>query len=174
MKHFFLAIIAFPALCASAEIELPDSLDYTSEFWLRNRQITERALKEMPWASSVPEREWKNFVEPVRVNNESLDTSRVVFYKELAPRVRNLSMREAALEINHWCHEKVTYRPSDSRTSSPLATMKTSWGRCGEESTFTVAALRATGLYATMGAYRRQSCLGRGMGRRPMALYRSL
>ena len=148
MKHFFLAIIAFPALCASAEIELPDSLDYTSEFWLRNRQITERALKEMPWASSVPEREWKNFVEPVRVNNESLDTSRVVFYKELAPRVRNLSMREAALEINHWCHEKVTYRPSDSRTSSPLATMKTSWGRCGEESTFTVAALRAVGIPA--------------------------
>ena len=39
MKHFFLAIIAFPALCASAEIELPDSLDYTSEFWLRNRLL---------------------------------------------------------------------------------------------------------------------------------------
>ena len=92
MKHFFLAIIAFPALCASAEIELPDSLDYTSEFWLRNRQITERALKEMPWASSVPEREWKNFVEPVRVNNESLDTSRVVFY----------TARVIAAHLRHW------------------------------------------------------------------------
>lgn len=148
MKHFFLAVMAIPALGAAAEIVLPDSLDYTSEFWFRNRQITEKALREMPWASSVPEREWKNFVEPVRVNNESLDTSRVVFYKELAPRVRNLSMSEAALEVNHWCHEKVTYRPSDARTSSPLATMKTSWGRCGEESTFTVAALRAVGIPA--------------------------
>jgi transglutaminase-like putative cysteine protease len=47
------------------------------------------------------------------------------------------------LEVNHWCHEKVVYTPSDSRTSSPLASVKTAYGRCGEESTFTVAALRS-------------------------------
>jgi hypothetical protein len=57
-------------------------------------------------------------------------------------------MKEAALEVNHWCHEKVTYRGSDERTSSPLSTIKTSWGRCGEESTFTVAAMRTIGIPA--------------------------
>ena len=57
-------------------------------------------------------------------------------------------MTDAALEVNHWCHEKVTYRPADSRTSSPLATVRTGYGRCGEESTFTVTALRAVGIPA--------------------------
>ena len=57
-------------------------------------------------------------------------------------------MHDAVLETNHWCHEKATYTPSDSRTSSPLATIKTAYGRCGEESTLLVAALRAIGIPA--------------------------
>lgn len=148
MKHFLLCMACLATLSAPVANILPDSLDYSKEFWEINRRATEMAKKEMPWASAVPEREWKNFVEPVRVNNELLDTSRIVFFRELAPRVKNLSMTDAALEVNHWCHEKVTYRPSDARTSSPLATLKTSWGRCGEESTFAVAALRSVGIPA--------------------------
>ena len=42
----------------------------------------------------------------------------------------------------------MTYQPSDARTSAPLATLKTATGRCGEESTFAVAALRAVGIPA--------------------------
>ena len=42
----------------------------------------------------------------------------------------------------------MTYQPSDSRTLSPLACMNTAIGRCGEESTFTVAALRSIGIPA--------------------------
>ena len=57
---------------------------------------------------------------PVRVNNENLDMSRRDFYEELKPRVSGLGMKDAILEVNHWCHEKVTYQPSDARTSSPL------------------------------------------------------
>ena len=57
-------------------------------------------------------------------------------------------MYDAVLEVNHWCHEKVIYTPSDARTSSPLASVKTAYGRCGEESTFTVAALRSVGIPA--------------------------
>ena len=122
---------------------LPDSLDYTRDFYVQNVDCTLRARGEMPWGISVPEREFRNFVLPIRVNNENLDSSRAVFYEELKDRVKGLSMHDAALEVNHWCHEKVTYRPSDARTSSPLASVKTSFGRCGEESTFAVAALRA-------------------------------
>lgn len=125
-----------------------DSVDYSREYWERQVAMSERARKEMPWAQLVPEMEWKHFVVPVRVNNEALDEARSVIYEELAPRIMNMSMEEAALEVNHWCHEKVSYQPSDGRTSPPLTTMANAIGRCGEESTFTVAAMRAVGIPA--------------------------
>ncbi|MBR5813165.1 MAG: transglutaminase domain-containing protein [Bacteroidaceae bacterium] len=131
-----------------AYMPLPDIADYSAEFHLNNVNYALKARIEMPWGKSVPVREFLHFVLPVRVNNENLDNSREVFFNELRSRVVGLSMREAVLEVNHWCHEKVTYTPSDIRTSSPLATVRTAYGRCGEESTFTVAALRAVGIPA--------------------------
>ena len=127
---------------------LPDKSDYPRAFYEKNVALSLQAKAEMPWGKTVPEREFRHFVVPVRVNNENLDNSREVFYQALKPRVENLSIKEAILEVNHWCHEHVTYRPSDARTSSPLATLKTAYGRCGEQSTFTVAALRAVGIPA--------------------------
>lgn len=127
---------------------LPDISDYSSDFYLMNVDYALRTRKEMAWGSKVPDREFYHFVLPVRVNNENLDESRKVFFNELKDRVKGMSMRDAALEVNHWCHEKVVYRPSDSRTSSPLASVKTAYGRCGEESTFAVAAMRSVGIPA--------------------------
>ena len=126
----------------------PDMADYPLSFYVAQTECALRARREMPWGATVPEREWLHFVLPVRVNNENLDTFRTARYEELKRRVAGLSMRDAVLEVNHWCHEYVTYQPSDSRTSAPLATMRTATGRCGEESTFTVAALRAVGIPA--------------------------
>ena len=126
-----------------ASLALPDIADYGDNFFIANYNATMIARNEMPWGESVPQRELEHFVMPVRINNENLDTARWVFYSELKDRVKNLTMKDAALEVNHWCHEKVSYRPSDARTSSPLATVKTAYGRCGEESTLLVAALRA-------------------------------
>lgn len=131
-----------------AYMPLPDIVDYTADFHLKNVDYALKARREMPWGKTVPVREFLHFVLPVRVNNEDMDESRVVFFNELRARVEGLSMRDAVLEVNHWCHEKVTYTPSDIRTSSPLATVRTAYGRCGEESTFTVAALRAVGIPA--------------------------
>ena len=71
----------------------------------------------MPWGKTVPELLFRHFVLPMRVNNEPLDSSRVIFYRELSERVKGLSMKDAILEVNHWCHERVTYEPSDARTS---------------------------------------------------------
>lgn len=59
-----------------------------------------------------------------------------------------MSMQDAVLEVNHWCHEYVTYEPSDGRTRTPLQSQAALIGRCGEESTFTVAALRSIGIPA--------------------------
>ena len=131
-----------------AYMPLGDITDYSGEFFLENIDYSLKAKEEMPWGKLIPEREFRHFVLPIRVNNENLDHSRKVFYEELKDRVKGLSLHDAVLEVNHWCHEKVVYTPSDSRTSSPLASVKTAYGRCGEESTFTVAALRSVGIPA--------------------------
>ena len=131
-----------------AYMPLGDIVNMEPEYYLQNYHLTMKALKEMPWGNDIPEREMRHFVLPVRVNNENLDASREVFFEELAPRIGHMSMTDAVLEVNHWCHEKAIYMPSDRRTSSPLATVKTAYGRCGEESTLLVAALRSVGIPA--------------------------
>lgn len=131
-----------------AYMPLPDMVDYDGKFWKENVDLAIKARKEMKWGKQVSERHFMHFVLPVRVNNENLDMSRREFYAELKDRVKGLSMTEAALEVNHWCHEKVTYTPSDSRTSAPLATVRSAFGRCGEQSTFAVAAMRSVGIPA--------------------------
>ncbi|MDR1336497.1 MAG: transglutaminase-like domain-containing protein [Tannerella sp.] len=125
-----------------------DVADYPGEFYMENVRASFTARQEMPWGKEIPEDVFRHFVLPVRVNNENLDNSRTVFYEALKDRVKGLPLREAVLEVNHWCHEKVVYAPSDGRTSSPLASVRTASGRCGEESTFTTAALRAVGIPA--------------------------
>lgn len=131
-----------------AYMPLADIADHPGEYYLENVDYAFKAREEMPWGKLVPEREFLHFVLPIRVNNENLDDSRKVFFEELKDRVKHLSLHDAVLEVNHWCHEKVVYTPSDARTSSPLASVKTAYGRCGEESTFTVAALRSVGIPA--------------------------
>ena len=131
-----------------AYMPIGDITDYSGDFYLENIRSSFQARSEMPWGKVIPEDIFRHYVLPVRINNENLDESRMVFYKELKDRVKNLSLYDAVLEVNHWCHEKVIYTPSDARTSSPLASVKTAYGRCGEESTFTVAALRSVGIPA--------------------------
>lgn len=113
------------------------------EYYLRQVQSALEARDCFSWGRSVPEAEFLHFVLPYRVNNEYTDTARQVFFAELKDRIKGLGMAEAALEVNHWCHEKVVYKSTDERTSGPLTTVRTAFGRCGEESTFAVAALRS-------------------------------
>lgn len=131
-----------------AYMPLPDIAGYSPEFILENVDLSLKAREEMPWGKDIPEREFLYFVLPLRMNNEPLDSARKVFYNELKDRVKGMTIEEAILETNHWCHEKVSYRPSNGRTSSPLSAVSQAIGRCGEESTFTVAALRSIGIPA--------------------------
>ena len=131
-----------------AYMPLSDLADYSGEFFRDNADIALRARTEQKWGRSIPEKIFLHYVLPLRVNNENLDSFRIVYYNEISSRIKDLSAMEAALEINHWCHEKVTYQPADIRTSGPMSTILSARGRCGEESTFTVAALRTAGLPA--------------------------
>lgn len=125
-------------------------LTYTDgDFLLSNVRHTFRVREEMPWGKEIPEAIFRYFVLPVRGSNESLDSSRMVFYRKLRDRVLKCkTMEDAALEVNHWCHEKAIYKPTNARTVSPLAMMSTAYGRCGEESVFALAALRSVGIPA--------------------------
>lgn len=104
-------------------MSIADKGDYSEDFFRDNAEVALRARREMPWGKQLDDRMFRHFVLPVRVNNERLDDFRTMYYDTLKARVEGLSMHDAALEINHWCHEKVTYTPSDARTFSPLASI---------------------------------------------------
>lgn len=151
-----LPFLLFPLLVAAQSdvdflyryMPLCDRADYPRSFFEANARQTRRALSEMSWGRMVNDTLVRHFVLPLRVNNEPLDSFRLLRYDELAERVRGLSMTEAAIAVNHWCHEHVTYQPTDGRTSSPLQSLRTAYGRCGEESTLCVAAMRTVGIPA--------------------------
>ena len=131
-----------------AYMPLSDLADYTGDFFLSNVDISLRARTETSWGKDIPEEVFLHYVLPCRINNENLDSFRIAYYNELLTVVKGKGIREAALEINHWCHEKVGYQLADIRTSAPMSTILSARGRCGEESTFTVAALRTVGIPA--------------------------
>jgi hypothetical protein len=131
-----------------AYMPLSDLADYDGKFFMINTDLALKTRKDSPSGKDIPEDIFLHYVLPVRVNNENLDSFRIVYSDELKSRISGLNAIQAALEINYWCHEKVAYQPADIRTSGPVSTILSARGRCGEESTFTVAALRAAGIPA--------------------------
>ncbi|MGH4123273.1 MAG: transglutaminase-like domain-containing protein [Clostridium sp.] len=101
-----------------------------------------------PWGDKIPEDIFLNYVLHYRINNEAIEDCRKIFYDMIYHRLENKSMYKAVLEVNYWCAENATYKSTDERTASPLTVLKCSYGRCGEESTFTVTALRSVGIPA--------------------------
>ncbi|MBQ7056335.1 MAG: transglutaminase domain-containing protein [Bacteroidaceae bacterium] len=157
VRKLFAVLLVGIALSASAQSDvdflyksmpLCDKADYPRDFFKTNATLTRRAVAEMPWGTQLDETLIRHFVLPLRVNNEPLDSFRIKYYDTLKARVSGMNMTAAAIAINHWCHEHVTYQPSDGRTSSPLQSLLTAYGRCGEESTLCVAAMRTVGIPA--------------------------
>ncbi len=133
-----------------AYMPISDYTNYEFDFWLQHVRASITARKTFAWADSIPENVFVSYVLPPRVNNENLDTARIVFLKEFQKLFadKNLNVEQIVLDINHWCNSKVIYCGTDERTISPLAAIRSGFGRCGEESTFAVTALRAAGIPA--------------------------
>ena len=98
--------------------------------------------------SALPEEIFAEYVLPIRVNEEALSDCRGFFYSLIAPRIQGMNQEQATIEINYWCAENMTYRSTDIRTISALDAYRSAFGRCGEESTLLVNALRACGIAA--------------------------
>ncbi|MCB2289779.1 transglutaminase-like domain-containing protein [Clostridium sp. CS001] len=101
-----------------------------------------------PWGDKIPEDIFLNYVLHYRINNENIEDCRKIFYEMIHHRLENKTMHESILEVNYWCAENVTYKSTDDRAISPLSLLKCAYGRCGEESIFTVTALRSVGIPA--------------------------
>ena len=112
---------------------------------VRHALWTRRTL---PYGGSIPAGLFRNYVLFYRVNNEAIEPHRKAFCDELFPRIQGKTMEEAALEVNYWCYEKATYQATDDRTASPMTVLRRGYGRCGEESTLTVEAMRSVGIPA--------------------------
>ena len=133
--------LAYGTLPASdALVSLEVMLDYVRHaLYLR---------RESPFAKDIPEDLFLHFVFYPRINSEDISPCRSFFHGLLKSRIQGLSQEEAILEINRWCAEQVTYQASNDRTESPRTAYFSGIGRCGEESTFAVSALRSVGIPA--------------------------
>lgn len=131
-----------------AYMPVNDLADYDGALFLSHVRQALDIRKRVPWGERVPDHLFLHFVLPYRVNTENIEDFRGILYNELAERTTRLSMADAILETNYWCHEKATYIGSDLRTISPLTMIRNARGRCGEESTLAVAALRSIGIPA--------------------------
>lgn len=96
----------------------------------------------------LPEELFLNYVLCHRVNEEEIRPCRRLFYGQLKEGLEGLTEEQAALEVNEWCAGEAAYQATDERTLSALAVYERGNGRCGEESTFVVNAMRSAGIPA--------------------------
>ena len=102
----------------------------------------------MDWCRELSEEMFLHDVLYYRINTEQITDCRGFFYDCLKDRIKGLSAEQAVLEVNYWCAEQGTYQSTDGRTISPMTFYNCGNGRCGEESVFTVTALRSVGIPA--------------------------
>lgn len=106
------------------------------------------AYQALPFAREADPAMFYTYVLMPRVNDERLDDTRAALLEALKPRVQGLDSVHAALAVNNWCAQHVRYASTDGRTRGVRGILNACEGRCGEESVFTVNALRAVGLPA--------------------------
>lgn len=125
-----------------------DALSFPPELFAGYVRSTLEALQQLDYLRAVPPEIFFPYVLQHRVNSEWLDGSRGFLLEEILPHVQGKSMAQAALSINYWCYAHATYTPADDRTLGPMAVLRRTLGRCGEESVLAVAALRSVGIPA--------------------------
>lgn len=127
---------------------ISDVISYDVDLILSTIRQAVKTYETIDYVKSVPTELFLNYILFYRVNNENIENYREEFYNELFPLIQAKSMKEAAIEVNYWCFQKATYQATDERTASPKTVICRALGRCGEESTLTVSAMRSVGIPA--------------------------
>lgn len=131
-----------------AALPVADQIELSDEDLLKIVRHAMKVRDEAPWGRNIPEWIFRAFVLFPRVNDERPAFYQEYIYGELAPRLKGLNMTEAVLEVNKWTCERATYQSTDDRTADALTVLRRTFGRCGEESTLLVSALRSVGIPA--------------------------
>jgi len=132
-----------------AYLPLSDMALMSTEDLYENVRLARVALNRFSWGEIIPEELYRHFVLPHRISQEPFVQGwREAFLEELTPRVESMTMTDAALEVNHWCHENATFKQSSGRDQDPLTTIRAGLGRCEEEMILTIAAMRSIGIPA--------------------------
>ena len=129
-------------------LPITDCLDTTPEVMASFVRHALYLRQNVAWTAALGEGAFVHYVLCPRINSEPLLDSRPTFYNLLRERVEGLTPYEAVREVNYWCCEMATYQTTNDRTLNPLAMLASGYGRCGEESTFLVTALRSVGIPA--------------------------
>ncbi len=127
---------------------LSDAGEYDSSIFYAYVSHALFLAETVEWLKDIPEEIFLHYVLYYRVNSEAIEDCRSFFFSQLYSRIKGLTAREAALEVNYWCAENGSYRASDDRTISPMTMYRSGKGRCGEESVFAVTAFRSVGIPA--------------------------
>lgn len=127
-----------------------DMLDYSVSLFLDYAKHGVYLWQNGPFAGRIPEHIFADYVLHYRINNEDITETRRFFHDRIQETgyVRTDSLYNAAVDINYWCAGEATYRSTDNRTQNPRTMYNAAIGRCGEESTLTVTALRSMGIPA--------------------------
>lgn len=127
---------------------LSDMVNYSFETILDYAAHGVFLWETMERVRELPEDVYLQYVLYHRVNEEEIRPCRRLFYEHIQGRLPETGAVQNALEVNFWCAENGTYRSDDIRTISARAFYERGYGRCGEESCFTVNALRSVGIPA--------------------------
>ncbi len=125
-----------------------DAGNYPFDFFLDYAQHGVFLWKNVSRCREIPEEIFLEDVLYYRINEEEIKPCRTYFYEQLKDRTAGKGQRDAILEVNYWCAGEVSYQTTDERTSSAWDVFRKGYGRCGEETVFTVNALRSVGIPA--------------------------
>ena len=133
-----------------------DMANYVCEVFMDSVKQGVWLWKNLKSVQELPDEIYLNYVLLHRVNEEEIRPCRELFGRDIIEKISqgsveklgSLSTEEIILETNFWCAEHVTYHCGDDRTLSALAVYNRGYGRCGEESVFTINALRSVGIPA--------------------------
>ena len=131
--------------------------NYSFDIFLDYAENSVKIWREYKAVRELPEMIYLNYVLYHRVNEEEIAPCRRFFASEIHRFIEENNdlglltegdRKNTAIEVNYWCAQEATYHCSDDRTLSALAVYRRGNGRCGEESVFTVNAMRSIGIPA--------------------------
>ncbi|MDY6915321.1 MAG: transglutaminase-like domain-containing protein [Candidatus Cloacimonadota bacterium] len=120
----------------------------TPEFLKENVDLALTA-RQFPFTSEYNDKIFQHFVLPYRISQEPLQKWRSRFYEDLKTLVEDVDdIEKAAILVNLWVTEQMSFKPTHGRDQAPLTTIKRGYGRCEEQMIIYIAAARAVGIPA--------------------------